>query len=331
MHKEPIRVAVTGAAGQISYSLLFRIASGAMFGPDQPVCLHLVEIPEAQEVLKGVVMELEDCAFPLVKELVATHDLSEGFRKVNWAILVGSMPRKKGMERSDLLGINGKIFVGQGQAIQANAAFDVRVLVVGNPANTNCWIARQHALDIPENRWFGLMRLDQNRAKTQLALKSGVQITDVTNMAVWGNHSATQYPDFLNARICGRAATDVITDHTWLENDFIKTIQQRGAEVLRTRGNSSAASAANAIVDTVNFLCGLTMEDDWFSVAVPSDGSYGVDKGLLCSFPIRKRENRDYEIVQNVRFNDFSREKFNVTVNELLEERAVVKKMLNLK
>lgn len=338
--KEPIRVAVTGAAGQIAYSLLFRIASGAMFGPDQPVCLHLIDIPEAANALKGTVMELEDCAFPLLRSIVPTNSLEEGFRKVNWALLVGSVPRKQGMERSDLLGINGKIFIGQGRAIQQHAAFDVRVLVVGNPCNTNCWIAKQHAQDIPENRWFALTRLDQNRAKMQLAIKAGVPVTEVTNMVIWGNHSSTQYPDFLNARISGRLATDVIMDSSWLENDFIKKIQQRGAEVIATRGASSAASAANAIVETVNYLSSPVPKpnepanpflEDWFSVSVCSDGSYGVEKGIISSFPIRRRDGgRDWEIVQNIRFNNFSRARLNATVQELKGELDIVKKSLDL-
>ena len=240
--KAPLHVAVTGAAGQIGYSLLFRIASGAMFGPEQPVVLHLIEIAPALPALEGVKMELDDCAFPLLHEVIPTADLAEGFRGVNWALLVGSVPRKAGMERKDLLSINGKIFTGQGQAIAANAAPDVRVLVVGNPCNTNCLIAMNNARSIPAERWFAMTRLDENRAKAQLAQKAGVPVTEVTNVAIWGNHSATQYPDFHNAKIGGRPATEVITDKEWLEGPFISTVQQRGAAIIKARGLSSAAS-----------------------------------------------------------------------------------------
>src|SRR5437764_597264 len=248
----PLHVAVTGAAGQIGYSLVFRIASGAMFGPNQPVILHLIEIEPALPALNGVVMELEDCAFPLLKGLVPTANLDEGFRGVNWALLVGSVPRKAGMERKDLLGINGKIFIGQGQAIQRNANADVRVLVVGNPCNTNCLIAMNNAKDIPQDRWFAMTRLDENRARAQLAHKSGVDVTRVTNTTIWGNHSATQYPDFYNAKIDGKSADKVIGDEKWLKEDFIAAVQQRGAAVIKARGLSSAASAANAIIGTVH-------------------------------------------------------------------------------
>src|SRR5215212_11872580 len=239
--KSPIKVAVTGAAGQIGYSLVFRIASGGMFGPDQPVALHLIEIPNALPALEGVVMELNDCAFPLLKAIVPTADLDEGFREVNWALLVGSVPRKAGMERKDLLGINGKIFVGQGKAIEKNAASDVRVLVIGNPCNTNCLIAMNNARAVPSDRWFAMTRLDENRARAQLAQKAGVEITRVTNMTVWGNHSATQYPDFYNAKIDGRPANEVIGEEKWLKETFISTVQQRGAAIIKARGLSSAA------------------------------------------------------------------------------------------
>src|SRR5215204_3508085 len=256
MNTNVMRVAVTGAAGQIGYSLLFRIASGAMFGPGQPVILHLIEIPDekAMKALGGVVMELDDCAFPLLKGCVPTSDLNEGFRGVNWSLLVGAVPRKAGMERKDLLGINGKIFTGQGQAIAKNAAKDVRVLVIGNPCNTNCLIAMNNAKSVPSDRWFAMTRLDENRAKAQLAKKAGVDVTSVTNLAIWGNHSATQYPDFTNAKIDGRAVTEVITDKSWLEGEFLTTVQQRGAAIIKARGASSAASAANAVVDTVRSL-----------------------------------------------------------------------------
>src|SRR6201997_3144764 len=250
--KSPVKVAVTGAAGQIGYSLLFRIASGSMFGSDQPVELELIEIPQAIKALEGVVMELEDCAFPLVTKLIPTSNPDEGFRGVNWVLLVGSVPRKQGMERKELLGINGKIFVGQGRAIQKNAAADVRVLVVGNPCNTNCLIAMNNAKEIPHDRWFAMTRLDENRARAQLAHKARVGIGSVTNMTIWGNHSSTQYPDFYNAKIDGRPANEVIGDQKWLKEEFITTVQQRGAAVIKARGLSSAGSAANAIVDTVN-------------------------------------------------------------------------------
>src|SRR5215472_16301542 len=250
MKGSPLRVAVTGAAGQIGYSLLFRIASGAMFGPIQPVILHLVEIEPALPALKGVVMELDDCAFPLLKGIVPTARLHEGFKDVNWALLVGSVPRKAGMERKELLGINGKIFIGQGEAIQKNAASDVRILVVGNPCNTNCLIAMHNAPNIPRDRFFAMTRLDENRAKSQLARKAGVEISAVTNVVIWGNHSSTQYPDFYNAKINGQPATQLIKDEAWLKGEFISSVQQRGAAIIKARGASSAASAANAVVDT---------------------------------------------------------------------------------
>ncbi|MBV8901879.1 MAG: malate dehydrogenase [Verrucomicrobia bacterium] len=323
MSKAPIKVAVTGAAGQIGYSLLFRIASGAMFGPEQALDLHLIEIPQALSVLEGVVMELDDCAFPLLNNIVATADLDEGFRGVNWALLVGSVPRKQGMERKDLLGINGKIFTGQGKAIQANAASDVRTLVVGNPCNTNCLIAMENARDIPRNRWFAMTRLDENRAKSQLAAKAGVPVREVTNLAIWGNHSATQYPDFQHARIGGRPATEVITDEAWLRDTFIPAVQQRGAAVIKARGASSAASAANGAVDTVNSLITPTPTEDWHSVAVCSDGSYGAEAGLISSFPIRSN-GQDWEIVQGLQLDPFSRERIDRSVAELKEERGMV-------
>jgi len=327
MSTTPIRVAVTGAAGQIGYSLLFRIASGAMFGPEQPVILHLIEIEPALPALGGVVMELDDCAFPLLKGIVPTANLDEGFRGVNWALLVGSVPRKAGMERKDLLGINGKIFIGQGQAIQRNAARDVRIHVVGNPCNTNCLIAMNNAKDIPANRFFAMTRLDENRAKAQLAKKAGVDITAVTNLAVWGNHSATQYPDFYNAKISGSPAPDVIKDEAWLKGEFISTVQQRGAAIIKARGSSSAASAANAVVDSVRSLVTPTAKGDWHSVCVCSDGSYGIEKGLICSFPIRA-DHDGWSVVQGLPVNEFSRGKIDATVNELKEERALVSELL---
>ncbi|MGI8957838.1 MAG: malate dehydrogenase [Chthoniobacterales bacterium] len=323
----PLKVAVTGAAGQIGYSLLFRIASGSMFGPDQPVHLSLIEIPPALGALDGVVMELHDCAFPLLKGITATADLEEGFRDVNWALLVGSVPRKAGMERGDLLGINGKIFIGQGKAIEKNAASDVRVLVVGNPCNTNCLIAMNHAKGVPNDRWFAMTRLDENRGKAQLAQKAGVDITAVTNMTIWGNHSATQYPDFYNAKINGQNADKVINDERWLKETFIPAVQQRGAAIIKARGSSSAASAANAVVDTVRGLTTETKSGDWHSVAVCSDGSYGVEKNLISSFPIRSKDGK-WEVVQDVPINDFSRSKIDASVNELKEEKALVQELI---
>jgi malate dehydrogenase len=327
MSKSPLRVAVTGAAGQIGYSLLFRIASGAMFGPNQPVILHLLEIEPALPALGGVAMELDDCAFPLLKGIVATANLDEGFRGVNWALLVGSVPRKAGMERKNLLGINGKIFVGQGRAIQKNAARDVHVLVIGNPCNTNCLIAMHNAPDVPRDRFFAMTRLDENRAKAQLAKKAGVDVTAVSNVAIWGNHSATQYPDFYNAKINGKPATSVITDEAWLKGEFISTVQQRGAAIIKARGSSSAASAASAVVDSARSLLDPTPSGDWHSVCVCSDGSYGIEKNLICSFPIRSNGQK-LEIIQGVSINEFSRAKIDATVNELKEERAMVSDLL---
>jgi malate dehydrogenase len=327
MNLTPIRVAVTGAAGQIGYSLVFRIASGAMFGANQPVILHLIEIEPALPALNGVAMELDDCAFPLLKGVVPTASLEEGFRGVNWALLVGSVPRKQGMERKDLLGINGRIFIGQGQAIQKNAASDVRILVVGNPCNTNCLIAMNHAKDLAPDRFFAMTRLDENRAKSQLAKKAGVEITAVSNLAVWGNHSATQYPDFYNARINGQPVPQKITDEAWLKGEFISTVQQRGAAVIKARGLSSAASAANAVVDSVRSILEPTPAGDWHSVCVCSDGSYEIEQGLICSFPIRSNGQR-LEIVQGLPRNDFSRVKIDTTVNELKEERSLVSELL---
>ena len=325
--KSPIKVAITGAAGQIGYALVFRVASGAMFGPDQPVALHLIEIPAGFEALKGVVMELDDCAFPLLKNVVATTDLDEGFRGVNWALLVGSVPRKAGMERKDLLGINGKIFIGQGQAIAKNAAADVRILVIGNPCNTNCMIAMNNAKSVPPDRWFAMTRLDENRAKAQLAQKAGVEVTDVSNMTIWGNHSATQYPDFYNAKIKGRAAAEVIGDDAWLKETFIPAVQQRGAAIIKARGSSSAGSAANAIVDTVRSLNTDTAAGDWNSVAVCSDGSYGVEEGLICSFPVRSSGGK-WDIVKDVPLNEFGRAKFDASVAELKEEKSLVGELI---
>src|SRR6476660_5023100 len=310
--KSPIKVAITGAAGQIGYALVFRVASGAMFGPDQPVALHLIEIPPVLEALKGVVMELDDCAFPLLKNIVATTDLAEGFRDVNWALLVGSVPRKAGMERKDLLGINGKIFIGQGQAIEKNAAKDVRILVIGNPCNTNCLIAMNNAKSIPRDRWFAMTRLDENRGKAQLAQKTSADITAVSNMTIWGNHSATQYPDFYNAKINDQNADKVINDEKWLKETFIPAVQQRGAAIIKARGLSSAASAANAVVDTVRSLTTETPGKDWHSVALCSNGDYGVEKNLIASFPTRMKSGK-VEVVTGMPINEFSRGKIDAS------------------
>tara|TARA_B100000401_G_C52719692_1_gene677968 strand:+ start:120 stop:1109 length:990 start_codon:yes stop_codon:yes gene_type:complete len=327
MSKEPIRVAVTGAAGQIGYALLFRIASGQMFGPDQPVALNLIEIEPGMAALEGVCMELDDCAFPLLTDVVATSDLNTGFNGANWSLLVGSVPRKDGMERGDLLGINGKIFTGQGQAINNHAASDARVLVVGNPCNTNCLIAMNNAPDVPNDRFFAMTRLDENRAKTQLAQKAGVAVSSVSNLCIWGNHSATQYPDFTNAQINGAPATDAISDREWLEGEFISTVQKRGAAIIKARGLSSAASAANAIVDSVRSVTKPTAEGDWHSLCICSDGSYGVEEGLISSFPMRNTSG-ELTIVQDVPIDDFSRARIDATVNELKEEKTLVADLL---
>jgi malate dehydrogenase len=326
--KSPITVSITGAAGQIGYALLFRIAAGGLFGPDQPVNLRLIEIEPALPTLAGVVMELDDCAFPLLREVVTTADLDEGFKGANWALLVGSVPRKAGMERGDLLGINGKIFTGQGQAIARSAASDVRVLVVGNPCNTNALIAMNNAAGVPKERFFAMTRLDENRAKSQLAAKAGVHVSQVTNLCIWGNHSSTQYPDFTNAKIGGKPATEVIADDAWLKGEFLTIVQQRGAAIIKARGASSAASAANAAIETVKSLISPTPEGDWYSVAVCSDGSYGIEKGLIASFPIRTKANGEWEIVQGVPVDDYSRAKIDASVKELQEEREAVKNLL---
>jgi malate dehydrogenase len=327
MTNTPIRVAVTGAAGQIGYSLLFRIASGAMFGPNQPVILHLIEIEPALPALQGVAMELDDCAFPLLKGIVPTASLDEGFRGVNWALLVGSVPRKAGMERKDLLGINGKIFTSQGKAIAKNAASDAHVFVVGNPCNTNSLIAMYNAPELPRDRFLAMTRLDENRAKSQLAKKAGVDVTAVTNMGIWGNHSATQYPDFFNAKINGKPATEVISDHEWLKTTFISSVQQRGAAIIKARGASSAASAANAVVDSVRSFVTPTPAGDWTSICLCSDGSYGIEKGLITSFPVRSN-GKKLEIVQGLPINEFSKAKIDATINELKEEKAMVSDLL---
>jgi len=325
--KSPLVVTVTGAAGQIAYSLLPRIASGEVFGEDQPILLRLLEIEPGMKSLEGVVMELNDCAFPLLDSIEATSNLNNGFDGANWALLVGSVPRKAGMERKDLLGINGKIFVGQGEAIARNAAEDINVLVVGNPCNTNCLIAMKNAPGIPQSRWHAMTRLDENRAKSALAQKAGCHSRDITRLAIWGNHSSTLYPDFENALINSDPVSKYIPDRAWLEGDFIKDVQQRGAAIIGARGLSSAKSAAHAAIETIRSLRTTTPADDWHSVAIASDGSYGVEEGLICSFPIRSSVGIS-TIVQNVDLGDFGKIKFQASLNELLEERAMVAELL---
>ena len=323
--KTPVTVTVTGAAGNISYSLLFRIAAGEMLGADQPVILKLLEITPCLDKLKGVVMELQDCAFPLVQEIVATDDPAVAFKDANWCMLVGSVPRKQGMERKDLLGINGKVFVGQGKAIAENAAPDCRVFVVGNPCNTNCLIAALNATGMDKKNFFAMTMLDEYRAKSQLAEKAGVPVSAVTNMTIWGNHSSTQYPDFIHAKINGKPVTDVITDTEWLQGEFIKTVQQRGAAIIAARGASSAASAANAALMTVKNLVTPTAEGDWYSVCSYTDGTkYGLPEGIICSQPTRTNADGTYSIVEGLEIDAFSREKIDASCAELLAEKADV-------
>lgn len=326
----PVRVAVTGAAGQIGYSLLFRIASGEVFGPDQPVILHLVEIPPAMSALDGVHMELDDCAFPTLAGVVKADSdhLQDGFADCNFVLCVGSVPRGKGMERGDLIRINGPIFTSTGKAISDAAAADVRVLVIGNPCNTNCLIAMNNAPNVPNDRWYAMTMLDQNRAVSQLAQKSGQPVSAVSNMTIWGNHSATQYPDFYNAKIGGKPATEVITDEAWLQGDFISTVQKRGAAVIAARGSSSAASAANGIIDNVKAIANPTAAGASFSAAVCSDGSYGVDEGLISSFPLTS-DGKSWSVVQGLSHNEFAQARIDATVAELKEERDTVKDLLN--
>ena len=322
----PVRVAITGAAGQIGYSLLFRVASGEMLGPNQPVILQLLEITPALDALRGVAMELEDCAFPLLEDVVQTDDPNAAFGDANYALLVGSVPRKAGMERSDLLTINGKIFTGQGKALSDSAASDIKILVVGNPANTNCLIAMNNSPKIDPSRFTAMTRLDHNRAVGQLAGKLDVHVTDVKKMTIWGNHSATQYPDLFHCEVSGKNAAELVNDQAWLENDFIPTVQKRGAAIIEARGLSSAASAANAAVDHVrNWALG-TGADDWVSMAVPSDGSYGVTEGLISGFPATCN-NGEWSIVQGLDIDDFSRGRIDASVAELAEERDAVKEL----
>ena len=326
--KNPIHVTVTGAAGQIGYALLFRIASGALFGPDQPVVLRLLEIEPGMKALEGVVMELDDCAFPLVSDIVTTTDLNTAFDGTSWALLVGSIPRKAGMERGDLLTVNGGIFGPQGQAIAASAATDVRVLVVGNPCNTNCLIARSNAPEVPADRWFAMTRLDENRAKSQLAKKAGVPVASVTDLAIWGNHSATQFPDAANAKIDGKPAAEVIGDTAWLQGDFLTTVQKRGAAIIDARGLSSAASAANAAIDSVAAIHNGTPGDEWTSLAVVSNGEYGVPQGLQFGFPVRANGTGGWTVVEGLTHDEFATERIRVTTEELLGERADVEALL---
>lgn len=324
--KQPVRVTVTGAAGQIGYALLFRIASGAMLGNDQPVILQLLDITPAMDALEGVKMELEDCAFPLLAGIVCTDDPDTGFKETDYALLVGARPRGPGMERKDLLEANAAIFSVQGKAINEGASRSIKVLVVGNPANTNALITQRNAPDIDPRNFTAMTRLDHNRAKTQIALKTGKTVNDITRMTIWGNHSATQYPDLFNTRVDGQSAIGLV-DQTWYEEDFIPTVQQRGAAIIKARGASSAASAANAAIDHMRSWALGTDGDDWVSMGVYSDGSYGIEQGLIYSFPCRCSDG-DWSIVQDVEIGDFSRGKMSATERELTEERDGVKHLL---
>lgn len=324
-----VKVAITGAAGQIGYALLPRLANGEVFGQDTRVDLHLLEITPALPMLEGVVMEMNDCAFPLLNNVVVTDDAKKAFDGINWALFVGAKPRGKGMERGDLIRENGPIFVGQGQALNERAAADVRVVVVGNPANTNCLIAMNNAPDIPKSRFSALTRLDQNRAYAQLAGKAGVTVNDISNVTIWGNHSATQYPDAEHAKINGRSVFDVISDHAWLRGDFISTVQKRGATVIQARGKSSAMSAASAILDQVRSFLYPTEAGNWFSGAIASDGSYGIDEGLIFSFPLVSQGAGSYEIVQGLAISDFAQGKIEATLAELRGERETVADLLS--
>jgi malate dehydrogenase len=324
----PIRVAVTGAGGQIGYALLFRIASGAAFGPDQPVALQLLEITPALPSLNGTLMELEDCAFPLLADVKATDKAEEAFAGADWVILVGGLPRKEGQSRGDLIRANSPIFTGQGKAIDQAAGPDVRVLTVANPCNTNCLIARSHAPKVPAERWFAMTRLDQNRAAALLAKKAGVSVSSVTCMTIWGNHSDTQYPDYKNARIDGKPATEVIPDAAWFTETYIPTVSKRGSAVIKARGASSAASAANAVIDSVRALHTPTRQRDWFSAAVVSDGSYGIPAGLIYSYPLVSKGNSDWSIVPGLTIDEEARQRLDASAAELVSERDAVKELL---
>lgn len=325
--KEPVRIAITGAAGQIGYSLLFRIASGEVFGPDTPVHLNLLELPMAVKAAEGTAMELEDCAFPTLAGITCTDDVNKAFDGINWGLFVGSRPRGPGMERNDLIRANGPIFIDQGRAL-AKAASDVRVVVVGNPCNTNALIAMHNCKEVPANRFSAMTALDENRAKAQLALKANCNVSDIKNLCVWGNHSSTMFPDFENTMINGKALESVITDRNWLEKDFMVTVQKRGAAIIDARGKSSAASAASSCIDHIKNFTYKTEQGNWFSAAVPSDGSYDIPKGLMFSFPIRADGKGGYEIVQGVKLSDYARGKIAETTKELEAERDVVKDLL---
>ena len=327
--KRPIRVAVTGGAGQIAYSLLFRIGNGEVFGDDQPVILQILEIPQAMSALQGVVMELEDSAQPLLRDIVISDDPNVAFADANWAILVGGKPRGPGMARADLIAANGPIFVTQGRALNDHAADDIRIVVVANPCNSNCLVAKANAPDIPADRWFAMTRLDENRAKSQLAQKAGAAVADIKKLAIWGNHSSTMFPDFENATIGGETVESVIDDRHWLENEFLTTVQERGAAIIEARGKSSAASAANAALDTVRSLFTPTAADDWFSAAIASDGNpYGIRDGLMYSFPLRGDGRGKVEIVAGLRLSDYARGKILATEDELLAEREAIRDLL---
>ena len=322
---EKVRVVVSGAAGQIGYALLFRIASGQMFG-NRDVELHLLELEQALPSLNGVAMELDDCAFPRLKKIVCTSDLNQAMDGVNWALLVGSVPRKQGMERSDLLKINGGVFINQGKAINDNAADDVRIFVVGNPCNTNCLIAKHHAKDVPDDRFYSMTLLDELRARTQLAQKAKVDVTAITEMTVWGNHSSTQFPDFYHAKINGKGAAEVIQDDAWLKDIFVPTVQQRGAAVIKARGASSAGSAANAVVGSIHHLLTDTPKGESFSIGHCSTGQYGVDPGLMFSYPTRCEQGK-IQIIEGMEFNAYSQAMFDATLAELRSERDTVKNL----
>ncbi len=330
MKNQALRIAITGAAGQIGYALVYRISAGEMFGPDQPVILQLLEIPaeKPMKALSGVAMELEDCAFPLLADIVPTSDPSRAFRDADWCLLVGSKPRGPGMERKDLIRENGPIFTGQGRAINEHACADVRVVVVGNPCNTNCLIAMHSAPDVPNDRFSAMTRLDQNRAQALLARKAKVPVSAVENTLIWGNHSSTQVPDFLNTSIQGRPAATVIGDRTWLEGEFFAAVQKRGAAIIEARGASSAASAANALIDHVRDLRRPTQKGGWRSVCVHSDGSYGVDEGLISSFPVRADGKGGWQIVPGLDLDPFLKKRLQLSVVELAEERTIVADLL---
>jgi malate dehydrogenase len=324
--QSPVRVAVTGAAGQIGYAILFRIASGQLLGPDTPVQLALLEIPAAVKAAEGTAMELDDCAFPLLAGIDIYDNPDAAFDGVNIALLIGARPRSKGMERSDLLEANGGIFKPQGKALNDHAADDVKILVVGNPANTNCLIARSHAPDVPAERFTAMTRLDHNRAIAQLAAKTGAAVKDITQMTIWGNHSATQYPDIFHAKVKGENAAELVNDQAWIENDFIPIVQKRGAAIIEARGASSAASAANAAIDHVHDWVLGSPAGDWLSMAIPSQGAYGVPEGIISSFPVTTADG-SYEVVEGLEIDEFSRARIDATANELVDERAAVKEL----